>query len=219
MAEMAYLAQVPRDLRQHIGQWAQEATADVYTRNHSQIIMDIWERVLAKPPESHTELRPADPADKRYTQTEAPGPADEEEEEHAPTTPADVVHTNEYPENLGGPLTVALNHKPSGADRFKKAHFFRPNGRAVAHGNMEYNPKTADVITGPDDWKDALSKGDVRICILCSRGAHLPTSWTTSHPPLQEPEDLDTFTDTDESDQNTDSEADTESEDEALAME
>ena len=37
MAEMAYRAKIPRDRRRYIGQWAQEATSDVYTREHRHV--------------------------------------------------------------------------------------------------------------------------------------------------------------------------------------
>jgi len=42
MAEWAYRAGIPRDLRRYIGRWAKEETADVYTREHRHVITRIW---------------------------------------------------------------------------------------------------------------------------------------------------------------------------------
>ena len=48
MAEWAYKAGVPRDLRRYIGRWASENTSDTYTREHRQIILKIWNQVTPK---------------------------------------------------------------------------------------------------------------------------------------------------------------------------
>ena len=45
-AEMAYQAQVPRDLRRYIGHWSQEKTADTYTREHAKIVTQIWRHIF-----------------------------------------------------------------------------------------------------------------------------------------------------------------------------
>ena len=45
-AEMAYQAQVPRDLRRYIGHWSQEKTADTYTREHARIVTQIWGHIF-----------------------------------------------------------------------------------------------------------------------------------------------------------------------------
>ena len=45
-AEMAYRAQVPRDLRKYIGHWSQEETADTYTREHAIIVTKIWNHIF-----------------------------------------------------------------------------------------------------------------------------------------------------------------------------
>ena len=47
MGDWAYRAGISRDRRRYIGQWAEESTADVYTRNHATVICGIWKEVLA----------------------------------------------------------------------------------------------------------------------------------------------------------------------------
>ena len=213
MAEMAHLAKIPRDLRRHIGQWAQESTADVYTRDHARIITDIWQTVLNEPPPSHHEDRPADPADAYYAQDET----DKKDTDSAECTPPPSKHnatTEDYPKNLGGPLTVAVNNKGTGGDNHRKVHFYRMDNRAVGHGNMTFNPAMSSIVTGPDDWQSVIKEHQVRLCKLCCRTARLPSTWDKS----ADTDDEDTFTDTDESDHLTDSDADTESENEALLM-
>eukprot|EP00971_Amphidinium_carterae_P302693 6014580-Amphidinium_carterae.1 len=45
--DLAYTLGVPRDERQYLGRWAQESTADVYTRNHRTVITNIWDKLMA----------------------------------------------------------------------------------------------------------------------------------------------------------------------------
>ena len=213
MAEMAHLARVPREMRKHIGQWANEKTADTYTRDHARIITDIWQMVLNKPPDSHHCERPVDPSDAYYLKDEKEK-AEIAQEKKNPTNTGKTV-TCRYPEELGGPLTVAVRNKPTGNDNHRKAHFFRTDHRAVGHGNMTYNPMTSQIVTGPDDWKSIIKEHKVRLCQLCTRTSFLPTDWDANS---EDTDNSDNFTDTDESDHLTDSAADTESENEALRM-
>jgi hypothetical protein len=77
----------------------------------------------------------------------------------APATPAEEVHvmlhTGQYPVELGGPLTVAVNIRPSGqgASRVNRSHFFRTNAQALG-GSYTYRPQQhtswATLRTGPD---------------------------------------------------------------------
>ena len=48
MPEWAFKAEIPRDLRRYIGRWAQEATSDVYTREHRGIVTRIWHKVIPR---------------------------------------------------------------------------------------------------------------------------------------------------------------------------
>ena len=48
MADLAYQSGISRDQRRYIGRWASESTADTYTREHRQVICNIWQEVLAK---------------------------------------------------------------------------------------------------------------------------------------------------------------------------
>lgn len=48
MAEQAYQAGIPRDQRRYIGRWASDQTADVYTREHRSVILNIWQQVMKK---------------------------------------------------------------------------------------------------------------------------------------------------------------------------
>jgi hypothetical protein len=48
MPEWAFKAEIPRDMRRYIGRWAQEATSDVYTREHRGIVTRIWHKVIPR---------------------------------------------------------------------------------------------------------------------------------------------------------------------------
>ena len=45
MADLAYRLQIPRDLRRYIGRWATDSMADVYTRDHRDVVVKIWQQV------------------------------------------------------------------------------------------------------------------------------------------------------------------------------
>ena len=45
MADLAYRIQVPRDLRRYIGRWASDSMADIYTRDHREVVVKIWDQV------------------------------------------------------------------------------------------------------------------------------------------------------------------------------
>jgi hypothetical protein len=47
MADLAYQCGISRDKRRYIGRWANEATADIYTRDHRTVICQIWQEVTA----------------------------------------------------------------------------------------------------------------------------------------------------------------------------
>ena len=46
MAEVSFLADVPQDRRQYLGNWAHAETPDVYTRDKRKVVCDIWEKSL-----------------------------------------------------------------------------------------------------------------------------------------------------------------------------
>ena len=46
IADLAYQANIEREKRRYIGRWAQESTADTYTREHRQVICNIWDEIL-----------------------------------------------------------------------------------------------------------------------------------------------------------------------------
>jgi hypothetical protein len=47
MAEAAFQQNLPRELRRYCGRWANENTADVYTRDHRGVIHNIWRQVTS----------------------------------------------------------------------------------------------------------------------------------------------------------------------------
>ena len=47
MPDCAFQAQIPRDLRQYLGNWMAESTADVYTREKRNVVCSIWEQVTS----------------------------------------------------------------------------------------------------------------------------------------------------------------------------
>ena len=47
MPDCAFRAKIPRDLRQYLGNWMAESTADVYTREKRNVVCFIWEQVTS----------------------------------------------------------------------------------------------------------------------------------------------------------------------------
>ena len=66
MAEQAYQAGVSRDLRRYIGRWASDSTADVYTREHRKVIVNIWKEVTNKDTAAEAKMVPLDVAAPYY---------------------------------------------------------------------------------------------------------------------------------------------------------
>ena len=136
MAEMAYQAKLPKDLRQHIGQWAVIQTADTYTRDHREMITHIWQTVQAsglldsEPPRSEA------PRDLPLID-DAPPPDtvdSDSDDKEAPVPPA----LWQYPKELGGPLTACINKKKTTG---RKIHFYTLAGSSAC-GMLSYNPVT-----------------------------------------------------------------------------
>ena len=192
MAEMAYRAKIPRDRRRYIGQWAQEATSDVYTREHRQVCTEIWQEVTDKMHELHhvtqPEEKPTD-LDCDYYMENAPTSSNTDDSTASAST-SDIPYTDSYAKKLGGPLTVAINTRPTGrgSDRVRRIHFFRQNHTALCNSSYTYKASSCAVISNPDDWKDSIAEtiqtpdGPLhynKLCTLCARQAKVPKHWTT----------------------------------------
>ena len=54
--DCAFQLQIPPDQRQYLGNWMTESTADVYTREKRNVVVDIWGKVAAQMP--HLKLTP-----------------------------------------------------------------------------------------------------------------------------------------------------------------
>ena len=46
--DCAYQLGIPRAQRQYLGNWQTESTADIYTREKRNVVVDIWSKVLGK---------------------------------------------------------------------------------------------------------------------------------------------------------------------------
>ena len=46
--DCAYQLGIPRAQRQYVGNWQTESTADIYTREKRNVVVDIWSKVLGK---------------------------------------------------------------------------------------------------------------------------------------------------------------------------
>ncbi len=101
----------------------------------------------------------------------------------------ELPHTDNYDTKLGGPLTVAINTRPTGrgSDRVRRIHFFRQNHTALCNSSYMYKAESCAVISNPDDWKDAINEtiqtpdGPLhynKMCQLCARQAQIPATWT-----------------------------------------
>jgi hypothetical protein len=88
MADLAYQHNISRDKRRYIGRWANESTADIYTRDHRTVICQIWTEVTSRISETEGATAPAAPgADK-------PKPASSSTDDLLRTVPEDL--TAEY---------------------------------------------------------------------------------------------------------------------------
>ena len=156
MAEMAYQAKIPRDRRRYIGQWSQEATSDVYTREHRQVCTEIWQEVTEKMHELHHVTHPVEKPtdlDDDYYKGNDPNVPPTTTPDATDTTPGKLPHTDTYDKQLGGPLTVALNTRPTGrgSDKVRRIHFFRQNHTALCNSSYTYTASNCAVISNPDN--------------------------------------------------------------------
>ena len=60
MAEVSFLANVPQDRRQYLGNWAHAETPDVYTRDKRRVVCDIWQRSLGSSSQAQGSTVPED---------------------------------------------------------------------------------------------------------------------------------------------------------------
>ncbi len=233
MAEMAYRAKIPRDRRKCIGQWAQEATADVYTRDHRSVYTNIWNEVTSKLADLQTpllETKPSDPLDDYYMANDDTGPPEGDLRDRTPTKEAPELHcTDEYPESKGGPLTVAINLRMTGRgdDRCHRIHYFRTDGRAICNRNYFYRPENAQLLSNATDWKAARAQINTEadpprhanaLCKVCSIRAQPPTEWQHAYNSNTDDEAADTSSSCTASQRLTDEENDTESDEDALHL-
>ena len=196
-AEAAFQANVDRERRKYIGQWSQEATADIYTRDHRTVITAVWNELTAKlqaqpdilPPNTaeHPATAPKNPLDPIYFDTTAtttstpplPPPP-------RPPTTAKLPTVDKYPKHKGGPLTVVINNHSTGTDRKQRIHFYTP-ARTSVGCTTPYNPTRQNQLTTATDYKEIHATS--RICFFCARHATLPPTWTTT--PQTEDNDTD----------------------------
>ena len=197
MADLAYQANISRDKRRYIGRWASENTADTYTREHRQVICNIWDEVIQKidtikggrsvPEDLHHEewhcaSRSAaasgaeeDTKKRRLlpVSAEAPSPTeglDWDEEQPAPQV--------SYCDNIGppiGPLTIVSNNKATGKDRKCKIHLLNPWGQAVGCG---WKPKSDQTMAVTED--DYKSDTSLALCSNCFKQYQLPRHWNNT---------------------------------------
>ena len=186
MAEAAFQQDLPREQRRYIGRWANENTADVYTRDHRVVINRIWKQVtntLKSLPMTVDIEVPTETNDSYYKLEEV------QESVHAsdldPGVPElpnnnNIPTIDKYPKSKGGPLSLTLNKLATGKIYTRKVHFVKTDGQTVGCG---YYPKIENVtpITNADDWKREFEGNpNVAICKDCNRFARLPDDWTTT---------------------------------------
>ena len=140
MPEMAYRIQIPRDQRRYLGRWASDSMADVYTREHREIIVKIWQEVQAKlgctttPPPSSAPV-PVNLSASFYDL--------DEREMDRPQLP--TVHLDDIEAVTEGMTDVSLEHDPRPA--------LPPRGE---YRNRETNRKYINTVTVAEGGPIAL---------------------------------------------------------------
>ena len=236
-AETAFLARIDRDKRRYIGQWSQESTADVYTRDHRAMITSIWAEMTAKLDTDPTLLpaprtmAPKDPRDPQYyeeptaaSETPIPETVNLVEEDVQPETAvtslpqtplkaeAERPTVHDYPSNKGGPLTIMINNSTTGLDRKHRIHFYTLGGRSIGC-STKYNPERQTAINSEQDYVELYLNSE--ICKFCNRHATVPASWCTAAAAIHTAtEDEPTMDQSDSTDNESCSTNDTASEDE-----
>ena len=185
--DLAYQAQVPRTQRRYIGRWAEEANADVYTREHRTVISAIW-KVISDQVQTAgpSRLVPEDLEHEAWDTTDAlesPTAALGADEvaifgddgtviplpsHHAPPAPRRIP-ADKVKALAGGPLTVIRNSvKMKG---FHKLHLLRTNLQCVGCG---WRPKQHQYTQESKD--DRLTATDVTECTPCFKLYTYPAS-------------------------------------------
>ena len=177
MAEMAYQAGLPRELRAHIGQWATEATADTYTRDHRSTTLQIWTAVqtygvIRKPltrAEAPIDIDLIDPVEDIPGAQPKASPTKRHKKDRENTT-ITVPDLAKFPRAQGGPLTAALNKKTHNGKR--KIHLYTTGGNSLC-AMVTFEPHKVDTMS-EHDWATLDNK--TSMCIICTNKSRVTTT-------------------------------------------
>eukprot|EP00971_Amphidinium_carterae_P007383 146579-Amphidinium_carterae.1 len=156
-ANLAYSVGVSRDARRYLGRWANEKTADVYTRDHRTVVARVWDAILT----SHNTSTPPGQVSSASSQ----GP---EQEAHA--GPDSASHITEIPPsahtcrvcvNLGAPVPML--------------HWLDAGDRAIGCGWKPKATSKISMIISEDDWQQRPSI--MLRCSLCCKNRPLKPEW------------------------------------------
>eukprot|EP00971_Amphidinium_carterae_P349962 6491317-Amphidinium_carterae.1 len=153
--DLAYSLGVPRDERQYLGRWAQESTADIYTRNHRAVITGIWDKLMASTTPVMEHDTSEDIHGAEYGFEVPPSPV-----------PSDLGHE--------GPHRIALNQ------RTQMLHILDAADRAIGCGWKPTARSKICLLLTQQDW-DARSQ-PTRQCVWCFQQASLPQGWDPDEP-------------------------------------
>ena len=212
MAEQAYQAGVPRDLRRYIGRWAHESVADTYTRDHRSVIGKIWDQVLGAEESLGNEqkLVPQDLNDPHWgleTQ-QTPGPnveanaqrsedsnlqasqetqevedMFEDKMELEPTLQMGKTPIDVVSINQGGPMTLAYSKLKKGSPPRHTAHFLCTSGaRAGRTAGCNRGLKPAGYTAVPDAEAWKEIADQCILCKFCTAHHTLPAGWHSAPP-------------------------------------
>ncbi len=214
MAEAAFQHNIPREQRRYIGRWANENTADVYTRDHRLVINNIWKAVTRNM--STITIRtdyevPAETTDTHYELEDEPHDLTTEEPQPTEQTmPArsNLVNVENYPRAKGGPLSLVINKGATGKINTRKAHFIKTNGQSVGCGFYPKSDKIIHINNAEDCLREfSGTTSNITMCKDCTKFERLAASWLTNN---------NYSTSSSGSSDTSDSENDTDSENEAM---
>jgi len=185
LPDLAYRLNLPRDLRRYLGRWAQENTADTYTRDHRTALTNIWNKVTHAITHDEEFIdsvaidRPTDLDDPTWETNDWELVQQQHDEEPHDVTTTDIMHTpcDEWPSDKGGPLTMAINKTPTGKQRTRKLHYLTIDDQKCIGCSYRPNLDHVTTLTHYDDWLREYTHSSTVTCLFAAKLTTPPAQW------------------------------------------
>eukprot|EP00971_Amphidinium_carterae_P147613 2925703-Amphidinium_carterae.2 len=156
-ANLAYSVGISRDARRYLGRWADEKTANVYTRDHRTVVAGIWDALLT----SHGVDTPSCDMPSASSEGQEPvtHPSPEPSSHIAQIPPS--AHTCRVCVNIGAPVPML--------------HWLDAGDRAIGCGWKPKATSKISMLISEEDWQPRPSI--MLRCSLCCKNRPLKPEW------------------------------------------